>query len=106
MKFFAKTDIGLVRSTNEDTFTYIVKDENNFIAFVCDGMGGLAQGEVASSAVIRMISGWFDNILPQLLQRGLRMETLQKSWETLVFYANGQILSYGQKNCCKMGTTM
>ena len=50
MKIFAKTDIGLVRSTNEDTFTYIVKDEKNFIAFVCDGernfFGTITDGDI------------------------------------------------------------
>ena len=56
MKFFAKTDIGLVRSTNEDTFTYIVKDENNFIAFVCDGMGGHLGGSYASSKTVDFIN--------------------------------------------------
>lgn len=108
-KIVAHTDIGIRKGTNQDAvLVKIAKTEVGEIVLgaVCDGMGGLAKGEVASSEVIRMISGWFDNIFPQLLQRGLRMETLQKSWETLVFYANGQILSYGRKNCCKMGTTM
>ena len=31
MKIIAKTDIGLVRQTNEDNYVVIQKDENNFI---------------------------------------------------------------------------
>jgi serine/threonine protein phosphatase PrpC len=56
MKIIAKTDIGLVRATNEDTFTYIVKDENNFMAFVCDGMGGHLGGSYASSKTVDFLN--------------------------------------------------
>lgn len=56
MKEIAKTDIGLVRSTNEDTYTYVAKDERNFIAFVCDGMGGHLGGSFASSKTVDVIN--------------------------------------------------
>ena len=62
MKIIAKTDIGLVRSTNEDTFTYLVKDENNFIAFVCDGMGGHLGGSFASSKTVEFINEAYNNL--------------------------------------------
>ena len=62
MKIIAKTDIGLVRATNEDTFTYIVKDENNFIAFVCDGMGGHLGGSFASSKTVEFINEAYNNL--------------------------------------------
>ena len=62
MKIIAKTDIGLVRSTNEDTFTYIVKDENNFIAFVCDGMGGHLGGSFASSKTVEFINNAYNEL--------------------------------------------
>lgn len=62
MKIIAKTDIGLVRSTNEDTFTYLVKDENNFIAFVCDGMGGHLGGSYASSKTVEFINNAYNEL--------------------------------------------
>ena len=62
MKIFAKTDIGLVRSTNEDTFTFINKDENNFIAFVCDGMGGHLGGSYASSKTVEFINEAYNKL--------------------------------------------
>ena len=62
MKIIAKTDVGLVRSTNEDTFTYLVKDENNFIAFVCDGMGGHLGGSFASSKTVEFINEAYNNL--------------------------------------------
>ena len=62
MKIIAMTDVGLVRSTNEDTFTYLVKDENNFIAFVCDGMGGHLGGSFASSKTVEFINEAYNNL--------------------------------------------
>lgn len=56
MKVVAKTDIGLVRSSNEDTYSFLEKDEKNFIAFVCDGMGGHLGGAFASHKAIEIIN--------------------------------------------------
>lgn len=62
MKIIAKTDIGLIRSTNEDTYTLIQKDDNNFLAFVCDGMGGHLGGAYASSKTIEILNDAFEKI--------------------------------------------
>jgi protein phosphatase len=47
-----KTDIGCVRSNNEDSFAY---DLDAGIFVVCDGMGGRAAGEVASSLAVESV---------------------------------------------------
>ena len=53
-----KSDVGLVRSNNEDNFGFDTRDG---IFVVCDGMGGQAAGERASKigvdTVLRQFRG-------------------------------------------------
>ena len=62
MKITAKTDIGLVRQTNEDNYVFVKKDEHNYLAFVCDGMGGHLGGSFASSKTVEKIEEAFNNL--------------------------------------------
>lgn len=47
MKAYGKTDCGLVRANNQDTFRVDIREEIGFIV-LCDGMGGAKAGNVAS----------------------------------------------------------
>lgn len=38
-----------------------------FFGVLCDGMGGLSNGELASATVIRAMEQWFETDFPQLL---------------------------------------
>jgi serine/threonine protein phosphatase PrpC len=51
-----KSDIGVVRSTNEDNFGY---DTRHGIFVVCDGMGGQAAGERASKIAVDTVLSYF-----------------------------------------------
>ena len=58
------TDVGIRKKTNQDSALVMeaTTDKGNvLLTVVCDGMGGLAKGEVASAAVIDAFSKWFEN---------------------------------------------
>ena len=56
MKCFSKTDIGLVRSENQDRVWTGSLDEDAVAIILCDGMGGENAGSVASQMTIDFMS--------------------------------------------------
>jgi serine/threonine protein phosphatase PrpC len=57
LTFAAATDIGCKRANNEDSFGY---DNDPHLYVVCDGVGGGAAGEVASSTAVRTLIESFE----------------------------------------------
>lgn len=103
------TDVGIKKSTNQDSV--LIQEANTdrgnvIFAAVCDGMGGLAKGELASAVVIKKMSMWFENQLPSLIYGNFSEELLRKSWEDVVFAANKIIQDYAARNHTNLGTTM
>lgn len=56
MDIVGKTDRGLIRQHNEDAFAYGSFDDGVNWSLVCDGMGGIHGGRIASSVATDMIS--------------------------------------------------
>jgi serine/threonine protein phosphatase PrpC len=57
LAFAAATDIGCKRANNEDSYGY---DNAPHLYVVCDGVGGGAAGEVASSTAVRILIESFE----------------------------------------------
>lgn len=55
MKLVARTDVGLIRDNNQDSYTACELENGAVLAVVCDGMGGAAEGAFASSEAVRII---------------------------------------------------
>lgn len=110
MKFLTAyhTDVGIKKKTNQDSMlVYQAQTElgNAVLAVICDGMGGLAKGEVASACMIRAFAKWFFTELPPLISDGIAPDMLRASWENLVDAVNDQITRYSEKIGVSMGTT-
>lgn len=56
LKVYTKSDIGLVRSSNQDAYNDGILPDQSAWVVVCDGMGGANGGAVASSVAVRKIS--------------------------------------------------
>ncbi len=55
MKIVARTDKGVVRDNNQDSYSACELAEGAVLAIVCDGMGGAAEGALASCEAVRII---------------------------------------------------
>ena len=108
------TDIGTRRKTNQDAMVILqaeTEEGNILFAAVCDGVGGLVRGEVASAAMVHAFAGWFENELPALVRREgengrwLEEEKLWKQWLILLEETGRSIEEYGRSIHSALGTT-
>ena len=97
--FAAASDVGCKRASNEDAFGYSAE---RGVYLVCDGMGGAAAGEIASSMAI-------EEVLRQLSERSeTEAVPLTDVVEEAIRIANQSILSRAQADLQLngMGTTL
>ena len=104
----AYTDVGIKKETNQDSML-VQQAQTDFgtvlLGVLCDGMGGLAKGEVASACMIRAFSNWFRNEFPILLYDGLQQDALRRSWDNLIASTSDRIKAYGERYGVRLGTT-
>jgi serine/threonine protein phosphatase PrpC len=104
----ANTDIGITKATNQDSLSVKVINTPQgrmVFAILCDGMGGLEKGEVASATVIRAFDQWVHNSLPGLCEAPLDDSVIRAQWSQIVDEQNKLIGSYGARQGTRMGTT-
>lgn len=105
----ASTDIGTVKKTNQDSLS--VKLINTcqghmVFAVLCDGMGGLEKGEVASGAVIRAFDTWVTYELPRICENRIEDAVLRRQWGGIIADMNRRIQIYGAGCGVRLGTTV
>jgi PPM family protein phosphatase len=103
------TDIGIKKKTNQDGLLLkTAKTPRGEVGLfvICDGMGGLSHGELASATVIRGMSDWFDNNLPELLESDMMEKEIPVMLDKRVRELNAKILEYGETSNIKLGTTI
>lgn len=100
------TDAGIKKKTNQDGLlmkTARTPKGRVGLFIVCDGMGGLSFGEMASATVIQGLSDWFDTELPELI---FSEEVLSSKLVECVQLLNQKIIAYGEAASLKLGTTI
>lgn len=105
----ANTDIGLTKSTNQDSLSVKVINTNQgrmVFAVLCDGMGGLEKGEVASASLVRAFDTWARNELPLLCNAPIEDSVIRTQWEKIITEQNETIKAYGARQGVKIGTTV
>lgn len=102
MKYFSKSDIGLVRSKNEDSLVVLQK-YGMTLAVIADGMGGHLGGQKASNLAIETIQNSWENVQ----QAFLPYESENWIRETIAI-ANETVFNSGHENpeYEGMGTTI
>lgn len=110
MKFIisASTDAGNVKSTNQDSVSIQLLEAGGqqlVFAVLCDGMGGLQKGELASASVIQAFRRWQEERLQVLLHTGLQDNDIRQEWTGLIEECNEKIKAYGWEHGVKLGTT-
>ena len=111
MKFMTAvhSDVGIYKERNQDSLCLkIATTPAGDVAMlvVCDGMGGLKKGELASATIIRAMSDWFENNLPQIIEQGYSNDVVKEQWEAIVKDQNEIINEYGENNHLQLGTTL
>lgn len=103
----ADTDIGIHKSVNQDSVCVKTAETDSAsvaLIMVCDGMGGLSKGELASAEVVRSFSDWFDNELPYEID-DWNWETAARRTIKRLRILNDKLVRYGAENNIRAGTT-
>ncbi len=88
-----RTDVGCVRTNNEDAFGY---DAGSGVFVVCDGVGGNASGEVASQIGVSTLLEYFERArqtgeFPQFGEACANVSTAAGALASAIRLANAQI---------------
>lgn len=123
LRLCISTDKGNVKEVNQDSAMYKVANTADFgkvfMGVLCDGMGGLSSGEVASAMAVQAFENWFIGSLPSVLTRANVterldvedtfvdvMEDVQRELDILTQRINADIITFGQNNSLTLGTTV
>lgn len=106
------SDIGICRKVNQDACcARIFKTPLHTIvlAAVCDGVGGLEEGEYASKSTIQALNNWFDYRLDKLVlgeEKADLVSVLSEEIKGVIEKQHQTIFTYSREKEIKTGTTL
>ena len=104
LKIFSKSDVGLVRHSNQDACKSGVFSDSSAWVIVCDGMGGANGGNIASNIAVEKIS---QQILSSY-HEGITHNSIKNLITSSIFNANLAVhdRASGDVTLTGMGTTV
>lgn len=104
MRIVAKTDIGLKRTSNQDSYAAGELPGSVAWAVVCDGMGGTNGGNLASSTAVKIIS----ERISSSYRQGMSFTSIKNMFMSAIIAANVCVYEKAKENpeLAGMGTTV
>lgn len=105
----ALTDIGNVKKINQDAAVIAEAESEGvriLLTAVCDGMGGLSRGEVASGILAERLVEWFKRDFPGVYFRsGIGGDAIRKDLTRLISTVNRELAQTAKDGDDMCGTT-
>ncbi len=109
MKFMATADTDIGKRANGNQDSVLIRHRESaqgevLLCVICDGLGGLSSGELASATVVRTFADWFD----REMSKDASVPDIQKTarrWGTMLNDINRTLLLYGEKKKIHLGST-
>ena len=105
----AVSSVGNVKEVNQDYYFFEqgrTERGNIVFAILCDGMGGLQQGEFASKTVVEAFKAWGKEHLPDYSLGEFVDAEIRREWTELVNRCNQYLHAYGRERGISLGTTL
>ena len=113
----ACTQKGYGKKNNQDALLLkvaVLNKDRIVFAVLCDGMGGLENGEIASAQAIRTMERWFNDDFSEIIEVNQKKtgcgnsitDAVKESWKKRITQLNIQLTGYGRLHEKKLGTTI
>lgn len=97
------------RGVNQDSVSLqqvSIRGKRAVFALVCDGIGGLQQGEEASGFVAERMTEWFYTEAVGMLRKKKSRKKIGRAGLRALYGCNGELEAYGKRRGIKTGTAM
>ncbi len=107
-----QTDVGTKRISNQDACCARMvcwEKQTIVMAIVCDGVGGMSDGEYASRSTVQFFNNWFDYWLVDRLKEqsgDTLIDLVTQELDKAIHEQNYILYEYGRNNGIKLGTTL
>lgn len=97
------------RCVNQDSISFqqvSIRGRKVIFALICDGIGGLEQGEVASGFVAERMTEWFYTEGVRMLRKKKGKKKIERAGLRALYGCNEEMMAYGKRQGVKMGTAV